>query len=139
MISYILIGFAVLALIGTIPTIRFVKDLDNKTVVMVGLLSVILFSSLAGLSTASIEAQMQDRANYESYVTELKDNLSEDGFKIVSGTPSLYPNTQSSMLLAYEGKNFDCTLFAPEDVNTSIVFSCGEAKLNLSQIKQETK
>lgn len=76
---------------------------------------------------------------YENYVSKLDESLSKEGFQIISGTPNLHPNSQSSMLLSYEGKNFDCTLFSPKDVNTNIVFSCGEAKLNLTQIKQEVK
>lgn len=91
-----------------------------------------LLMSAAFGAEASRDARV---AAYESHVSVLKDNLADDGFKVISGTPNLKPNTQSSMLLSYEGKNFDCTLFTPEDVNTSVVFSCGEAKLNLEEIK----
>lgn len=138
-LSFVLIGSAVLALIGIIPVMLFVERLDHKTVGVMFLITIAFFTSLGGLSHANVQAIQQDRANYANYVTELKENLSEDGFEIISGTPDLHPNTQSSMLLSYEGKDFDCTLFSPENVNRSIVFSCGEAKLNLTQIKQETK
>lgn len=93
----------------------------------------------AGIAAGYTDMHNKHLENYNNAVSDLKDNLADDGFKIVSGTPNLKPNTQSSMLLSYEGKNFDCTLFSPEDVSTSIVFSCGEAKLNLTQIKQEVK
>jgi hypothetical protein len=75
--------------------------------------------------------------NYNNAVNELKTSLSNDGFKVVSGTPDLHPNTQSPMLLSYGSKNFDCTMFSPADVNANVVFSCGETKLTLTQIKQE--
>ncbi|MNR58360.1 hypothetical protein D3C85_1793380 [compost metagenome] len=74
--------------------------------------------------------------HYNDAISELEDSLSYDGFQIVSGSPSLRPNAQSSMLLSYEGSNFDCTMFSPKDVNNNIVFSCGEAKLSLDEIKK---
>lgn len=94
------------------------------------------FMAFAGfiLGVTSMDAKYD--ADYKNHVSELKDSLADDGFKIISGTPSLKPNTQSSMLLSYEKSNFDCTMFSPEDVSENIVFSCGEAKLNLSQIKE---
>lgn len=108
-----------------------------------------MLGSCVGLVSIGVEAVTSGQAlrdygqahtdAYENYVSKLDESLSNEGFKIISGTPNLNPNTQSSMLLSYEGKSFDCTLFSPKDVSTSIVFSCGEAKLNLTQIKQEAK
>lgn len=82
------------------------------------------------------DVQKKAQENYKNAVSELKDSITKDGFKIISGTPELHPNTQSKMLLAYGSKNFDCTMFSPEDANTSVVFSCGESKLSLDQIKE---
>lgn len=103
----------------------------------VGLVSIGLGAAASGQALRDYGQAHTDA--YENYVSKLDESLSKEGFKIISGTPNLNPNSQSSMLLSYEGKSFDCTLFSPKDVNTSIVFSCGEAKLNLAQIKQEAK
>lgn len=73
---------------------------------------------------------------YKNHVSELQDSLTKDGFKILSGNPDLHTDAQSSILLSYGGNNFDCTVFSPKDVNTNVVFSCGETKLSLTQIKE---
>lgn len=92
---------------------------------------------IQGVAGGYADMHNKHREHYNNAVSELKDNLANDGFKVVSGTPELHPNTQSSMLLSYEGKNFDCTMFSPEDINTNIVFSCGEAKLTLTEVKNK--
>lgn len=99
-------------------------------------LTILVFAfGTGGSASGMTDRQKKLASNYNNAVSELKVHLADDGFKIISGTPDLHPNTQSSMLLSYEGKNFDCTMFSPEDVNTSIVFSCGEAKLTLTEVK----
>jgi hypothetical protein len=90
---------------------------------------------MIGLVSGAGDQHRKHVENYDNAIAELNKHLDDEGFKIISGTPDLNPNTQSTMLLSYEGKNFDCTLFSPEDVNTNIVFSCGEAKLTLTQVK----
>lgn len=77
---------------------------------------------------------------YQKHQQEFKIQLNARDFYIISGTPDLHPNKQSAMLLEYgsgpEAKTYDCTLFTPEDVTRSIVFSCGEAKLTLEDIQK---
>lgn len=129
--SFIIFGLAVVALLGAVFLLIVGSDpLSPVTLVMVA-----FCFSLIGLTTTSASMSQKHTDHYNTAVSELKGNLADDGFKIISGTPDLNPNKQSSMLLSYEGKNFDCTMFSPEDVNTNVVFSCGEAKLTLTEVK----
>lgn len=130
--SFAFMGITALCLVGIIVTIFF-----KKIRVMIAPLTLLAF--LFGLSTVALgytDMQNKHLENYNDAISELEDSLSNDGFQIVSGSPSLRPNAQSSLLLSYEGKNFDCTMFSPKDVITNIVFSCGEAKLSLEEIKK---
>lgn len=75
--------------------------------------------------------------HYKNAVSELTKSLSDEGFNLVSGSPDLHPNTRSSLLLSYNEKLLDCTMFSPVDVNANIVFSCGDAKMTLTEIKEK--
>ena len=130
-ISMIFLSFAVFALVGLILSI-FVEYLRDM---VFSLTFALLFCCLVGGMSGIGDMRAKQLNNYNDAVSELTNNLANDGFKIVSGTPDLHPNAQSSMLLSYDGKNFDCTMFSPKDSNTSVVFSCGEAKLTLSEVK----
>lgn len=72
----------------------------------------------------------------KAHVATFENSLASEGFKILSGSPDLNQNAQSSLLLSYNDKSFACDLFSPKDVNSTVVFSCGEAKLSLTQIKE---
>lgn len=132
----------ILAVIGIIllvggPVLSYFGKGRNDGWAVAGFLLGMIVVMSATIAMNFSAAQIKTEA-YKAHLLQVKDGLEKDGFKIISGTLNLYPNTQSDMLLAYQGKNFDCTLFAPEDLSTNIVFSCGEAKLTLEQI-QESK
>lgn len=130
-VSLIFIVGAALALVVLVLSI-FVDYLRDM---VFSLIIAFLILGMFGVFSGVGDLRAKHRSNYENAVIELNNHLSDDGFKIVSGTPDLRPNTQSSMLLSYEGKSFDCTMFSPKDSNASVVFSCGEAKLTLSEVK----
>jgi hypothetical protein len=128
----IIFGLTAIIFIGSF-VLCFAKKSERAAVVA---FVTLVFAVISVPTVAATTISDFRTAAYNSVLSELEDSLDRDGFKIISGTPNLKPNTQSSMLLSYEGKSFDCTMFSPKDVNTSIVFSCGEAKLNLEEIKR---
>lgn len=130
-VSGIILVLAVLTLLGAI----FCLIVDASFFSSMTLVMVAFCFFMIGLVSGAGDQHRKHVENYDNAIAELNKHLDDEGFKIISGTPDLNPNTQSTMLLSYEGKNFDCTLFSPEDVNTNIVFSCGEAKLTLTQVK----
>jgi hypothetical protein len=132
-VSAIILGLAVVALLGAI----FCLIVDASSFSAMTLIMVAFCFFMIGIISGAGDQNRKHVENYDNAIAELQKHLADEGFSIVSGTPDLNPNTQSSMLLSYEGKNFDCTLFSPKDMNTNVVFSCGEAKLTLTQIKQE--
>lgn len=133
-LSAIILVLAVLALLGAIfCLIVDVSSLTSTTLVMVAFCFFMI-----GMLSGAEDQHKKTVENYDNAIAELDNHLDDEGFKIISGTPDLNPNTQSSMLLSYKEKSFDCTMFSPKNVNTSVVFSCGEAKLTLAQVK-ETK
>lgn len=129
--SYVAFGLAVALFLYAI----FCLMSDTSDGAIYGVM-LAFFMAFAGFILGVTSMDVKYDADYSKKISEFKESLADDGFKIVSGTPDLKPNTQSSMLLSYDGKNFDCALFSPEDVNENIVFSCGEAKLNLEEIKK---
>jgi hypothetical protein len=132
--SYILLGIAaIVLLIGVVSAFS-----DFPAVTMLALfVAVILGAVSLGSNMESIQKTYKD--HYNNAVSELKTALSNDGFKLISGRPDLHPNTKSSMLLSYEDKLFDCIMYSPEDVNTNVVFTCGDTKLSLTEIKEGQK
>lgn len=130
-VSGIILGLALLTLLGAV----FCLIVDASSFASMTLVMVAFCFFMIGLVSGAGDQSKKNVENYNNAITELNNHLADDGFKIVSGTPDLHPNTQSSMLLSYEGKSFDCTMFSPKDSNTSVVFSCGEAKLTLSEVK----
>lgn len=119
-----------------IVVIAVVAFFDNLRVACFPLTLLAFVVGLSGMAAGYTDMHNEHLEHYNDAISELEDSLASDGFQTVSGTPTLQPNTQSSMLLSYEGKNFDCTLFSPKDVNANVVFSCGEAKLTLAQVKE---
>lgn len=132
-VSVVFFVIAALFIVGIVVVVFF----ENLRGMFLGLFIGAFISGVTGGACGLVDVQKKQIENYNNTVSALKSSLVDDGFKIISGTPDLHPNAQSSMLLSYEGKNFDCTLFSPKDVNTSVVFSCGEAKLTLEQVKEK--
>jgi hypothetical protein len=131
--SVVFLGIAALLIVGIVIVAFF----ENWRGIAFPLSIAAFMFGLVGGACGAADMQKKHIENYNNAVSELKGSLTDDGFKIISGKPDLKPNAQSSMLLSYKGNNFDCTMFSPEDVNTSIVFSCGEAKLTLAQVKDK--
>lgn len=111
------------------------KDGSLGSIMVVALILGTIFPVIIGSFT---ELKVK-YANSDNYVAQFKEELKNEGFQFVTGSPQLSPNNISSMMLSYEGENFDCTLFTPENIDLNIIISCGETKLTLTQIKQETK
>jgi hypothetical protein len=130
-VTAIILVLAVLAVLGAI----FCLIVDTSSFVSMTLIMVAFCFSLMGLVSGAGDQHKKHVENYDNAIAELNNHLADEGFQIISGTPDLHPNTQSSMLLSYKEKSFDCTMFSPKDANTSVVFSCGEAKLTLTEVK----
>lgn len=71
---------------------------------------------------------------YEAYSESVSQEMQTQGFKIANGSLNLHPDTQSSLLIKYNGENYDCSAFSLKDVKEPVVFSCGPLKQSLSEL-----
>lgn len=132
-VSGLALIIGIVSTIATIVGFLYAGRADKGWAVIITMLGVI--GTVTGFTFAIMLPDIDESKSYKNYVTEAQKTLEADGFTIVSGTPQLKPNGQSDLLLEYKGKSFDCTLFSPKDVNKTVVFSCGEAKLSLEEVK----
>lgn len=132
----ILTTLLIIAAIGIIVSFALLF-LDVKYVSLLVLVVSVLLGTFSSAGHAII-ARSNITEHYKNSVSKLMDSLHADGFTLVSGTPDLHPNTQSSLLLSYGAKQFECTMLSPIDTNTNVVFSCGEKKLTLEEVKAKS-
>lgn len=125
-------GILLLIVVGGFFLAAKQDDSTLGSVMVIFSLGAIFFPFLIG----STSAMLVKEANSDNYVTQFKEELKKEGFQFVTGTPSLKPNSISSLMLSYEGENFDCTLYTPENIDLNIIISCGETKLTLAEVKQ---
>lgn len=129
----------ILGLLGTIIGANLAHKAERASLKLVYsnlLVSIGFFAALGAMMSVLFGVFYLEKEAYTAHVAVFDENLAKEGFKVISGDPDLHLNTQSSMLLSYNDKSFDCTVFSPKDSNTNVVFSCGESKLSLAQIKE---
>lgn len=76
---------------------------------------------------------------YEAYSESTSQEMRTQGFEIANGSLNLHPDTQSSLLIKYNGENYDCSAFSLKDVKEPVVFSCGPLKQSLSELAISSK